>query len=68
MPIRLPFAALLIAGIASAIAPAGGPRGSDDFDTATSPCSDFFQYANGGWLHANPIPADYGRWGVDEEI
>jgi len=33
-------------------------------DTKTSACADFYQYANGGWLTANPIPAAYPAWGV----
>ncbi len=43
----------------------------EDMDTTVSPATDFFQYANGGWLKKNPIPADYSSWGignlVDEE-
>jgi putative endopeptidase len=33
-------------------------------DTSASACADFYQYANGGWLKANPIPAAYPAWGV----
>ena len=33
-------------------------------DTKTSACADFYQYANGGWLAANPIPAAYPAWCV----
>ena len=33
-------------------------------DTKTSACADFYQYANGGWLAANPIPPAYSAWGV----
>lgn len=33
-------------------------------DTKTQACADFYQYANGGWLAANPIPAAYSAWGV----
>src|SRR5437868_5075965 len=33
-------------------------------DTKTSACADFYQYANGGWLAANPIPAAFPAWGV----
>lgn len=35
-----------------------------NLDTSTSACTDFFQYANGGWLAANPIPPAYPSWGV----
>jgi putative endopeptidase len=33
-------------------------------DTTAAACTDFYQYANGGWLAANPIPAAYSSWGV----
>jgi putative endopeptidase len=35
-----------------------------NMDTKTAACTDFYQYANGGWLAANPIPAAYSAWGV----
>ncbi|HSB27040.1 MAG TPA: M13 family metallopeptidase [Pyrinomonadaceae bacterium] len=37
-------------------------------DKNTSACTDFYQYANGGWLAANPIPAAYSSWGVGEVL
>ena len=30
----------------------------------TAACTDFYQYANGGWMAANPIPGAYSSWGV----
>ncbi|WP_257386214.1 M13 family metallopeptidase [Tahibacter caeni] len=39
-----------------------------NFDTRAAACSDFFQYANGGWLASNPIPPEYGIWSLDNEI
>ena len=33
-----------------------------DIDTGTSPCTDFFQFANGKWRAENPIPASQPRW------
>jgi len=37
-------------------------------DLKTPPGQDFYQYAVGAWLAATPVPADYGRFGVDEEV
>ena len=41
-------------------------------DTTISPAQDFFEYANGGWIKQNPIPASESGWGignlVQEEI
>jgi putative endopeptidase len=31
-------------------------------------CTDFYQFACGGWLAANPIPADRPRWGRFDEL
>jgi putative endopeptidase len=49
---------------------AANERGLDaaNFDPSTPACSDFFQYANGGWLKVNPIPAEYGGWSLDDEL
>jgi len=35
-----------------------------NMDTTVSPSQDFFMYANGGWIKANPIPAAYGGWSI----
>ncbi|HTE01809.1 MAG TPA: M13 family metallopeptidase [Mucilaginibacter sp.] len=35
-----------------------------NMDTTVKPSDDFFQYANGGWLKKNPIPAAYSSWGI----
>jgi putative endopeptidase len=34
-------------------------------DPNAAPCQDFYQYAVGGWLSANPIPAAFPSWGTD---
>jgi putative endopeptidase len=37
-------------------------------DRSISPAEDFFLFANGGWIKANPIPADRSYWGVDSVL
>ena len=39
-----------------------------NMDTSVSACTNFFQYANGGWVAKNPIPAAYPRWGSFAEL
>jgi putative endopeptidase len=34
-----------------------------NIDGTCKPCDDFNQYANGGWMARNPIPAAYPSWG-----
>jgi putative endopeptidase len=70
--IRLALAAAIAAGLVAgnglaqnaASNPVRTPFDKTDLDTTVSACTDFNQYANGGWLKKNPIPAAYSNWGV----
>jgi putative endopeptidase len=37
-------------------------------DTSVSACTDFFQYANGGWLKNDTIPAAFSTSGVSKDM
>jgi putative endopeptidase len=39
-----------------------------NIDKNTPACTDFYQYATGGWLAKNPIPAAFPTWGVDSAL
>src|SRR4030095_351846 len=34
-----------------------------NLDRSCKPCDDFNQFAMGGWMKNNPIPAEYPNWG-----
>ena len=77
--LALPLAALLIplallrATPLSADAPpteASAVTGvaTENFDRSVPPSTDFYRFANGGWLARNPVPADRSIYGVDTEV
>ena len=35
-----------------------------NIDSTVSPGTDFFEYANGGWIKKNPIPGEQSSWGI----
>ena len=37
-------------------------------DTGTSACADFYEFACGGWLKANPIPPDHSGYGRGDQL
>ncbi len=71
---------VIIAGMAftscsekdSPVTPVPAPKrtGIDikNFDLSVRPADDFYQYANGGWMKNNPLPAAYSRYGTFQQL
>jgi putative endopeptidase len=71
---RLSVAAAGVAAFCASGALAGDtpprvPRFSIEYmDKSVDPGTDFFHYAAGNWIKANPVPADKSRWGAFDEL
>lgn len=54
----------------AASAAPGAQSGFDlsNLDKTCKPCTDFFQFAAGGWIKKHPIPPAYGSWGSFNEL
>jgi endothelin-converting enzyme/putative endopeptidase len=48
---------------ARAAAPAASGVETLSLDRSVDACTDFYQFACGGWMAANPMPPDQQRWG-----
>jgi endothelin-converting enzyme/putative endopeptidase len=64
-PLRSLAAAALVAwasGASAADAPDRKGIDTGDMDRSVAPCADFFEFANGAWRAAHPIPPSMVRW------
>src|SRR5213593_1689164 len=71
----LVFTSLPLAGALAQQASGGGGRTApppgvevDSLDRTADACTDFYQFACGGWIAKNPVPADRRAWGRFQEV
>ena len=59
------LAAIILASssVLAAQQPAAHPLNRANLDTTCAPCTDFYEFANGGWLKKNTIPPDKANLG-----
>src|ERR1700733_13900431 len=60
------FGAVLAAGLAHAQPYPGFNIAS--LDRSADPCANFYKFSCGGWMTANPLPADQARYGTFDQL
>jgi putative endopeptidase len=52
----------------SAVPMQSTPLNPANIDRSVSACTDFYQFANGGWIKSHPVPPAYSVWGSFTEL
>jgi putative endopeptidase len=55
-------------GASTTSQPSSGDFLAANMNPSVDPGVDFFEYANGGWLKRNPIPASESNWGIGKVV
>lgn len=59
---------IMISGILISCSTKDMAINKEDLDTRVHPGTDFYQYANGGWMENNPLPDEYSRFGSFDKL
>jgi putative endopeptidase len=69
--LRRLIALVIVSAFALAVFAQTAPRAFDPANmcsTGCKACEDFYQYANGGWIAKNEIPAAFSTWGITSPL
>ena len=67
---KIKYAVLSIAFTSTIIMNAEQPKGVDrnNLDPSVMPQEDFYEYACGGWMKANPLKPEFSRYGTFDQL
>jgi putative endopeptidase len=57
-----------VAGAGLALAQSSVGFNTASLDRSVDPCVDFYKFSCGGWMAANPLPADQARYGTFDQL
>ena len=64
----IPMVAMMAMPFSGMAQTLGSGLNSADFDKTAQPGDDFYQFACGGWIKNNPLPAAYSRYGSFDRL
>ena len=66
--LALVFAVAVSATAQNAVPMQSKPLDPANLDRSVPACTDFYQFANGGWIKSHPVPPAYSVWGSFAEL